>query len=133
MFKNVVIIFGLIASCIAALPVSASAQATDAKRAEKARQVKEKIQKLGTGQSAVVKLKLYNDTEYKGYVSRVNDEDFEVVDTARNPHTVRYADVKSIGGKNMSNGTKIAIGIGIGAGVTLLILVLIWNHITQNN
>jgi len=100
---------------------------------KKAADVKEKIQKLGTGQSAVVKVKLYNDTEYKGYVSRAGDEDFEVVDTARNSHTVKYSEVQSIGGKNMSTGTKIAIGVGIGAGITLLILLLVFNELGQNS
>jgi hypothetical protein len=132
MFKKTLIILTVFAVCIAASPISVLGQ-TDQKRVERAGKVKEKIQKLGTGQSAVVKLKLYNDTEYKGFVSKVGDDDFEVTDTARNAHTVRYDDVRSIGGKNMSTGTKIAIGLGIGAGVTLLILLLIFNELGKNS
>jgi hypothetical protein len=105
------------------------AQSTDTKRIEKTRQVKEKIGKLGTGRSAVVKLKLYNDTEYKGYVARGGDDDFDVIDTAGGSHTVRYDDVRSIGGKNMSTGAKIAIGVGIGAGAMILIIFISLAHL----
>ena len=133
MFKRVILVCLVISTFIASSPLALVGQAPDPKREKKAAEVKEKIQKLGTGQSAVVKLKLYNDTEYKGYVSRTGDEDFDVVDTARNSHTVRYSEVRSIGGKNMSTGTKIAIGVGIGAGVTLLILLLIFNELGQNS
>jgi len=110
-------------------PAALFAQSTDAKRIEKTNQVKEKIGKLGTGRSAVVKLKLYNDTEYKGYVARSGDDDFDVIDTGGGPHTVRYDDVRSIGGKNMSTGAKIAIGVGIGAGATILIIFMIIAHL----
>jgi hypothetical protein len=133
MLKKVILSLVVLSTLIAATPVLAFAQTNDPKREKKAQEVKEKIQKLGIGQSAVVKVELYNDTEYKGYVSRTGDDDFEVTDTARGTHTVRYADVRSIGGKNMSTGTKIAIGVGIGAGVTLLILLLIFNELGQNS
>lgn len=121
-------IFVFVFAITLAAPISLFSQAPDAKRAEKARQVKEKIGKLGTGRSVVVKVKLYNDTEYKGYVTRSGDADFEVTDVGGNPHTIAYTDVRSIGGKNMSTGAKIAIGVGIGAGITLLILLLIIEH-----
>lgn len=133
MLRKAVSTLFVLSTLAAALPGVTLAQATDPKREKKAREVREKIQRLGTGQSAVVKVKLYNDTEYKGYISRANDNDFEIIDTTRVSHAVPYADVKSIGGKNMSTGAKVAIGVGIGAGVTLLVLVLIFNHITQNN
>jgi hypothetical protein len=123
----------VISTVIATSPGFLLAQAADPKREKKAQEVKQKVQKLGTGKSAVVTVKLYNDTEYKGYVSRTGDEDFEVTDTASNPHTVKYSDVRSIGGRNMSTGTKIAIGVGIGAGVTLLILLLIFNELGKNS
>jgi hypothetical protein len=114
-------------------PIALTAQTTDAKRAQKSREVKEKIGKFGTGREAVVKVKLYNDTEYRGYVSRAGADDFEVTDVGGSPHTVRYDDVRSIGGKNMTTGKKLAIGIGIGAGVTLLIFLIIFNELAKNS
>lgn len=133
MFKKVILSLAVVSTMIGTTPGLAFAQTADPKREKKAQEVKQKIQKLGTGQSAVVKVRLYNDTEYKGYVSRAGEGDFEVTDTARNAHTVLYSDVRSIGGKNMSTGTKIAIGVGIGAGITLLVLLLIFNELAQNS
>jgi len=129
MIRKIPLVITLFAIGLIGLPTASLAQSTDAKRVEKAKQVKEKIGKLGAGRSAVVKLKLYNDTEYKGYISRSGDEDFDVVDISGGSHTVRYADVRSIGGKNMSTGAKIAIGVGIGAGATILIIFLIIAHL----
>jgi len=133
MFMKVILLLSLAATFVAASPVAALAQTTDPKREKRSREVKEKIQKLGTGQSAVVKIKLYNNTEHKGYVAGAGGEDFELVDTARNSHTIKYSDVRSIGGKNMSTGKKIAIGVGIGAGITVLVLVLIFNELGKNS
>jgi hypothetical protein len=131
--KRVVVLLSVLSMLIATTPAVAFGQSTDPKREKKAREVKEKIQKLGTGRNAVVKIKLYSDTEYKGYVSRASDDNFEVTDPAGNAHLVRYDDVRSIGGKNMSTGAKIGIGVGIGAGVTLLILLLIFNELAKNS
>jgi len=129
MLRMIPLFITVFAMLTIALPTASFAQSTDAKRVEKAKQVKEKVGKLGTGRSAVVKLKLYNDTQYKGYVSRSGDDDFDVVDTSGGSHTVRYTDVRSIGGKNLSTGAKIAIGVGIGAGATILIIFIILSHL----
>lgn len=131
--KKVVVLLSVLSMLIATTPAVSFGQSADPKREKKAREVKEKIQKLGTGRNAVVKIKLYSDTEYKGYVSRASDDNFEITDTAGTPHLVRYDDVRSIGGKNMSTGAKIGIGVGIGAGVTLLILLLIFNELAKNS
>jgi hypothetical protein len=112
-------------------PVSAQPPASaqqDAKRAERTAKVKAGIQKLGTGSNSVVKVTLYDKTEYKGVVSRAGENDFEITTKTGQQHVVNYADVKSIGGKNLSTGAKIGIGIGIGAGLTILLLLLIIEH-----
>jgi len=103
-----------------------TAQTTQTKQEKKAEKVKTKIKKLGSGESAKVKVTLYNETSYKGYVREAGDADFVVVDKGGTPHTAKYSDVKSIGGKNMSTGAKMGIGIGIGAGATILALLLIF-------
>lgn len=133
MLRKFFIAAAIASICLVQLPVSVPAQSNDPKRLEKAREVKEKIQKLGTGTNAVVKVKLYSDAEHKGFVSRVGNDDFEVTDTTRKSHTILYSDVRSIGGRNMSTGKKIAIGIGIGAAATLLVLYLVFKEITENN
>lgn len=106
--------------------VTTNAQSENAARTEK---IKAGITKLGTGTKSVAKVKLYSKTEYKGYVSRIGEDEFELVDAVGAAHVVRYSDVKSIGGKNLSTGAKIGIGVGIGAGITLLILALIISNL----
>ena len=123
----------IITSLVLVLPMGLFAQSTQTKEAKRAQEVKTKIRNLGTGQSAVVKVKLYSGTKYEGYVQSAAENDFVVVTTTGQSNTVAYSDVKSIGGKNMSTGAKIAIGVGIGAGVTLLVLFLIFQKITENN
>jgi hypothetical protein len=129
MFNKFVLSLAVISTLITTAPLFVLAQTTDAKREKREQEVKQKIQKLGTGQKAVVKVKLHNDTEYKGYVSRANDSDFEVIDTAGSSHVVPYADVRSIGGKNLSTGAKIGIGVGIGAAATILIILVTLSHL----
>lgn len=123
MLKHLTLLLAVLtASLSAAQPATAQ---SNVKLAEKTAKVKTNIQKIGTGTDAVVKVNLYDQTQYKGYISRIGDDDFEIIDSSKNNHLVRYADVRSIGGKNMSSGAKIGIGIGIGAGATILVLLLI--------
>ncbi len=133
MINKIVTLLLVFAVTGGALHTTAFAQASQTKQEKKAAEVKTKINKLGTGEKVFVKVKLYNYNSYEGNLTQANDNDFVVVDKAGASHTINYADVKSIGGKNMSNGAKIAIGLGIGAGVTLLVLLLVFQHITQNN
>jgi hypothetical protein len=128
MLRGTIIFFAVITLGMFALTSTTSAQ-TDAKRVEKAAKVKREIQKLGTGARAVAKVKLYDKTEYKGYVSRSGDQDFDITDTAGTAHAVAYADVKSIGGRNLSTGAKIGIGVGIGVGATILAIFIIISHL----
>lgn len=103
----------------------AFAQDKQTKEEKKTAKVKEKIKKLGIGERVKVKVNLYNGTSYQGYVSEVTEENFVVVDKNGNPNTVKYSDVDSVGGKNLSTGAKIAIGAGIGAGATILAIFII--------
>lgn len=104
----------------------APAQTGQTKQEKQTEKVKEKIKKLGLGERVRVGVKLYNETSYKGYVSQANENDFVVIDGSGNPHTINYSDVKSVGGKNLSTGAKIAIGIGIGVGATILFLAILF-------
>lgn len=105
-------------------PLAAQTKAT--KQEEKTAKVKEKIRKLGLGERVNLKVKLFDKTKHEGYVKEANENDFVVIDKVGNPHSVRYSDVDSVSGRNLSTGAKIAIGVGIGVGATILaILVLI--------
>lgn len=104
---------------IAFFPIAGLAQTDSAKQMQKSAKIREKVKKLGLGERVKVKAKLYSGTTYQGYVREANDADFVVVDKNGDPHTLRYSDVDSIGGRNLSTGAKIAIGIGIGVGAVL--------------
>ena len=112
-----------------ALPLFAGDRQTN--QTNQTEKVRSKIRKLGIGERVKVKVKLYNDSSYTGYVSQVNEDDFVVVDKAGDSHTVKYSDVKSVGGKNLSTGAKIAIGIGIGVGATILVILAIFASLDQ--
>lgn len=111
----------------AAVPVTA--QTDQATREKRAAEIKAKIGKIGTGDKARVKLKLYDNTRYEGQLREVNESNFVVVTKEGNSHTVNYSDVKSMGGHNLSTGAKIGIGVGIGVGATILAIFLILSHL----
>jgi hypothetical protein len=118
----------IVAICCLSLSVPAIAQTSQTKQEQQTQKVKEKIKKLGLGERVKVKVKLYNDTTFQGYVKEANEDAFVVIDKLGNPNTAKYSEVKSVGGKNLSTGAKIGIGIGIGAGAVLLIIAaLIWS------
>lgn len=118
------VIFGL-----ATVPMS-FAQPSQTKQDKQSRKVKEKIKKLGTGERVKIKVKLYNDTTYQGYLKEANDDDFVIVDKGGGSTTVKYSDVKSTGGKNLSTGAKIAIAASaIGA---IIFFAVFW-AVVQND
>lgn len=100
----------------------AHADSKEEKQARFTEKVKASVLKLGTGESARVKVKLRDKTKVEGYISAADGEGF----TVTNPKTgmatpVAYPQVKSVKGNNLSTGAKIAIGVGIAAAVILLI------------
>lgn len=107
-----------------ALPALGQTKQTERER--RTEKVRGQIRKLGTGVEAKIKVKLYNDTVHQGYVGQSSVDDFVVVDRTGNETTVKYSDVRSVVGRNLSTGAKIAIGIGIGAAATIGILIAIF-------
>jgi len=116
-----VVIIAVISSATPAL-----SQTPQTKAEKKAIEVKAKVRKLGLGERVRVSLKLYNDTSYKGCVKEANESDFVVVDKLGTSQTIRYNDVKSIGGRNLSTGAKIGIGIAIGVGAVFAFLAILF-------
>ena len=104
--------------------IPAVAQSAADKQANTAK-IQQKVRALGIGERVKITAKLYDGVKHKGYVREASEDSFVIVDKTGAPQVVRYADVKSVSGHNMSTGAKIAIGIGIGAGVVLAILGII--------
>ncbi|CAN5524879.1 hypothetical protein BH18ACI1_BH18ACI1_07530 [soil metagenome] len=88
-----------------------------------AEKVKQSIVKLGSGESALVKIKLHDKTKLEGFVSAIGDDSFVVTDIKTGvATTVVYPQVKQVKGNNLSTGAKIAIGVGIAAVVLVVII-----------
>lgn len=105
---------------------TALAGTNESKNAALVEKVKAGIEKLGTGPDAKVKLKLYDKTKIKGYISEADDDSFVVVEAKTGETTeVPYSSVKQVQGNNMSQGVKILIGLGILVGVLVVIAVLV--------
>ena len=116
----------ILASIVALFcPSGLVAQTAQTKQEQKTAKVKDKIKKLGLGERVKITVKLNDETSYKGFVREANDDNFVVVDKVGSPHIVRYDEVKSVAGHNLSTGAKIGIGIGIGAGAVLLVLAIL--------
>jgi hypothetical protein len=101
----------------------AHAESKEEKQARFAEKVKVNVLKLGTGESARVKVKLRDKAKLEGYISGAGADTFTVTDRKTGvATTVAYVQVKSVQGNNLSTGAKIAIGVGIAAAVIFIIL-----------
>ncbi|HEV8486453.1 MAG TPA: hypothetical protein VGV87_23110 [Blastocatellia bacterium] len=104
---------------------TASANSKTERQARFTEKVRVNIAKLGTGNNALIALKLKDKTKVAGYISEVHADSFVVVHPKFGTVTsVNYADVAQAKGNNLSTGAKIAIGIGIGAAAVLIILLI---------
>lgn len=123
MFRKLVT-FLLVASVINLAGVRlAYAGSKEEKQMRFAEKVKANVLKLGTGESARVKVKLRDQAKLEGYISEAGAETFTITNRKTGvATTVAYPQVKSVQGNNLSTGAKIAIGVGIAAAVIFIIL-----------
>jgi hypothetical protein len=102
----------------------AYAESKEEKQVRYAEKVKTNVLKLGTGESARVKVKLRDKTKLEGYISSADEDGFVVTNPKTRVATeVAYPQVKSVQGQNLSTGAKIAIGVSIAAA---LIFIILW-------
>lgn len=83
-----------------------------AKGGKSPEQVKAEVLKRGTGEKAKVKVKLRNGSEVRGYISKADQDTFDIRGKNRENVTLAYADVLSVRKPGMSTGTKIGIAAG---------------------
>lgn len=87
-------------------------------------QVKAGIADLGAGTSTRVRVKLYDNTNYNGYITEVGEDYFVVADAKTGATApIKYREVKGIKGNNLSTGAKIGIGVAIAAGIAIAIAI----------
>ena len=99
--------------------------AKDDKATKRAVKLKVEIAKLGMGKDAKIELQLSDGRKLRGYVNRIEENSFEIVNDKTGAATeVQYSDAKKVKGRNLSTGAAIAIGVGVGIGLLFLISYL---------
>jgi len=92
-----IITFGLVASSAAA-----ESAAIDASVVSFSRPVRAKVQALGLG--ATVKIAVFGHGHYRGYITRIDKNSFEVTDRATlSPNTFMYQTVSQVAGRRLPN------------------------------
>jgi sRNA-binding regulator protein Hfq len=92
-----------------------------AKEGKSRERVKAEVLKRGTGEKAKVKVKLRNGSEVRGYISKADQDTFDIHGKNSENVTLAYADVLSVRKAGMSRGAKIGIAAG---GAALVIAAL---------
>jgi hypothetical protein len=116
-------VFLLHAFSLASLATDSSLEKS--KRALLASKVKAAIAQLGTGESSVVRVVLYDKSKYHGYITEVGEDSFVVADAKTGATaSIAFPEVKGIKGSNFSTGTKIGIGVGIAAAIAVIVAVV---------
>jgi len=78
----------------------------------KAASVKARMQKIGTGERTVVRVKLKDGTELRGYLSRIENDSFTITDrTTKKATSAPYGEVRSVAGKGLSTKAKVVVAI----------------------
>jgi hypothetical protein len=105
---------------LAAGPVEA--QTRDAGEAKRVEQVRAKIGRLGTGESARVRVTLRDRRKLSGYVREAGAEDFVVVEPRTGVVTnIPYSQVKKVNPRELPRAANIALGLAIGSGIGILL------------
>ena len=116
-----------------------NAQSQDAGSAQKetrhARKTRGIISSLGVGPEALVKLKLRDKTELKGYVSKSAEQDFVVTDRTTGVETTvtyeqvqkidKWQAVKTFMKRDLSSPGRMARKVAIGAAITAGALIVV--------
>lgn len=122
MFKKLVTLLLVLTINLGAVRL-AYADSKEDKQARFAEKVRANVLKLGTGESARVRVKLRDQAKLEGYISDAGAETFTVTNRKTGvATTIDYVQVKSVQGNNLSTGAKIAIGVGIAATIIFIIL-----------
>lgn len=107
-FVRVLLTVLIIACGVAVSSSAAEPAAVDASVISFSRPVRAKVQALGLG--ATVKIAVFGNQHYHGYITRIDEDSFEVTDRATlSPSTFMYGMVSHVGGRRLpdpENGTK---------------------------
>ena len=122
MLKKYIVLGLMMMTFNLSMSVVAFAETKEEKAAKVAAKVKANIAKLGTGKDARVEVRLKDGTKLKGYVDRIDESSFVVMNEKTGVATnVAYSQTKQVKGNNLSTGVKIALGILIFVAVFTII------------
>ena len=97
---------------VLAVLVNSQFMLAQAKEGKSPERVKAEVLKRGTGEKAKVKVKLRNGSEVRGYISKADQDTFDIHGKNSENVTLAYADVLSVRKAGMSRGAKIGIAAG---------------------
>lgn len=121
-FKQTVTILLLVLTLNLTFSQMAFAQTQDDKDAKREREVQIFVNKLGISQESKVAVKLKDGKTVKGYISRINDDDFVVTAKKTNVQTVlKYNQVNKIGRDKLGTWATIAIAAGGVIGLAIMV------------
>jgi preprotein translocase subunit SecF len=106
----VALVFNSIADQVTAAPENKEAQTRSAAQGSK---IRSEVEKRGAGKQSQVKVKLKNNTDVRGYISKIGDTSFEVTGKSGQATTIEYANVQKLQGSGLSKGAKIGIIVGV--------------------
>ena len=116
--KAIAVALTAIVSCLSGAQSETSGQAKG--QPDRATSVKAKMRKMGVGERSVVRVKLKDGTELRGYLSRIETDSFTITDkTTKKATSASYRDVRSLTGKGIPTAAKVLIVVGIGAAITV--------------
>jgi hypothetical protein len=102
--------------------VSANAGLQEDKETRRVAKIKEEIVRRSTGEKKLVRVRLLDGREIKGYIAQAGEDTFLMTDEKTGLSTsIAYAEVKQIRGKGLSTFQKVAIG-WVAAGLLLTIV-----------
>jgi sRNA-binding regulator protein Hfq len=100
---------------VLAVLINSQFMLAQAKGGKSPEQVKAEVLKRGTGEKAKVKVKLRNGSEVRGYISKADQDTFDIRGKNGENVTLAYANVLSVRKPGMSTGVKIGIAAGVAA------------------
>lgn len=128
--KTIAVALTAIVSCLTATAQAQGELGGQAQgQPDRAASVRAKMRKIGVGERSVVRVKLKDGTELRGYLSQIENDSFTITEKATNKATsAYYGDVLSLKGKGLSTSTKVLIGVGIGVAVTAGVVAYLATH-----
>src|ERR1039458_9805841 len=101
--KTIAVALTAVVTCLSSIAQARSETGGQAQgQPDKAASVKAQVRKIGIGESFVVRVKLKDGTDLRGYLSQIENDSFTITDKATNKATsVSYGDVRSLKGKGL--------------------------------